>query len=192
MKPRFDLAAMQSLFGHPRRGDLLVGLLTCCAAGVGFWLGAASSGLDHQRRSLTVLARKCDAITEPSDEVWRVEAMDSERIRAALVEDVGGARVWAQRLREAAAEAGLGIRFRWGDSVRPTPVRPDVEHVGLVIELDSSSAKQGATARMQGFLQQLDSGRPPFELGRLRWTGAGRGLSGVVVEGRLWIRRSVS
>ena len=161
MKPGFDLAAMQSLFGHPRRGDLLVGLVTCCAAGVGIWLGAASSGLEHQQRCLTVLARRCEALTKSSDEEWRMEAVDSERVLAALPDDVGGARVWAQRLREAAAEAGLGIRFRWGDSVRPMPVRPDVEHVALVIELDSSSAKQGATARMQGFVQQLDLGRPP-------------------------------
>ncbi len=190
MKPGFDLAAIQSLFGHPRRGDLLVGLVTCCAAGVGIWLGAASSGLEHQQRCLTVLARRCEALKESSDEEWRMDAVDSERVLAALPEDVGGARVWAQRLREAAAEAGLGIRFRWGDSVRPMAARPDVEHVGLVVELDSSSAKQGATTRMQGFLQQLDLGRPPFELGRLRWTGVGRGLAGVVVEGRLWIRRS--
>ena len=192
MKPGFDLAAIQSLFEHPRRGDLLVGLVTCGAAGVGIWLGAASSGLEHQQRCLTVLARRCEALTESSDEEWRMEAMDSERVLAALPEDVGGARVWAQRLHEGAAEAGLGIRFRWGDSVRPMPARPDVEHVGLVIELDSSSAKQGATTRMQGFLRQLDLGRPPFELGRLRWTGAGRGLAGVVMEGRLWIRRSES
>ncbi len=192
MKPGFDLAAMQSLFGHPRRGDRLVGLVTCCAAGVGIWLGAASSGLEHQQRSLTVLARRCEALAESSDEEWRMEAMDSERVLAALAQDVGGARVWAQRLREAAAAAGLGIRFRWGDSVRPISARPDVERVGLVIELDVSPAKHGATARMQDFLQQLDLGRPPFELGRLRWTGAGRGLAGLVVEGRLWIRRSES
>lgn len=192
MKPRFNMAAMQFLFGHPRRGDLLVGLVTCCTAGVGIWLGAASSGLEHQQQCLTVRVRQCEVLTESSDEEWRMEAMDSERVLKALAEDVGGVRVWAQRLREAAAEAGLGIRFRWGDSVRPMPARPDVEHVGLVIELDSSSAKQGATGRMQGFLRQLDLGRPPFELGRLRWTGAGRGLAAVVVEGRLWIRRSES
>lgn len=190
MITRSDLAAIRSFLGHPRRDEALIGLLTCLAAVLGFGMGILEGDLERERRLLSVLDRRLGHLAVPVDETPVGGSLDAEGVLPSLVEGVEGARAWVRSLRGMAAENGLGIRFRWGDSVRPVPGGPEVDHVGLVVELDSSPSRHGATARMCGLLRWLGPGRPPFELVRLRWTGSGHGLTGVVVEGRLWIRRT--
>ena len=169
---------------------MIIGLLACGAAFFGFKLGGSQVALEWEQRRLAVVDRKLETQTEFPDDICASDTGEAERILEDLVDGVEGARAWVRTLRQAAAEAGLEMRIRWGESARPIPAVSNLEQVMVVIEMDSSASTHGATRRMTGFLRGLRIGRPPFEVSRVRWTGLGRGLVGVVLEGRLWIRRS--
>lgn len=192
MKSRLDLGWMASLLRHPRMGNAVLGLLACCAALAGFRLGMLQSELDREQQRLAVLKQRLETVHRSPDEVWGTAGMDEEQVLGGLVDGVEGARAWVRSLRQAAAEAGIVMRLRWGDSARPMSGMPKVEYVQVVIGLDLSSTKHRPASRIKSLLQYLGVEKPPFELSRLHWTGSGHGLTGVVVEGRLWIRRSES
>ena len=175
---------------HLKSVDVAVGLIGCGVLAAGFGLGRsqASHGLEHQR--LGAVNQRLDSRMASLGETWADVPSAGEVVLGELVDGVDGARAWVKGLRQAADRTGFRMRLRWGDPGQPLPVRPEVESVPVIIELESGSVNAGATARMEGFLKYLGMERPPFELSRVQWTGSGAGLRGVLVEGRLWIRNS--
>jgi hypothetical protein len=181
---------IRDLLRHPRRLEVLVGLVGLVAAASGFQLGRAQSTLDEERHRLTVLNRRVESGVTSLGDGASDAPLEGENILEDLLDGVDGVRTWVTGVRRAAKEAGFRLRLRWGDSGQPLPGRPEVEHVEVILELESAPTSPEATVQMDGVLEHLDMERPPFEISRIRWTGSGAGLRGVVVEGRLWIRNT--
>jgi len=181
---------VRDLLRHPKRLEVLVVLIGLGAASSGFQLGRAQSALDEERQRLRVLNRRVESgVARLGNGVSDVP-LEGEDVLEDLLDGVEGVRTWVAGLSRAAEEAECRLRLRWGDSVRPLPGRPEVEHVEVTLELESAPTSPETTVRMDGVLEHIGMERPPFEVSRIRWTGSGAGLRGVVVEGRLWIRNT--
>jgi hypothetical protein len=179
---------VRSLLRQPKRLEVLVALIGLGAAVSGFQLGRAQSALDGERQRLGVLNRRMDSGVASLKEAASDVPLEDEDILEDLLNGEEGVRTWVTGLRRAAEAAGFRLRLRWGNSGRPLPGRPEVEHVEVILDLESASPNPEATVQMDGVLEHLGMERPPFEVSRVRWTGSGAGLRGVLVEGRLWIR----
>ena len=178
------------LLRHPKRFAGILGLVGFVVAALGFQLGRSQFLLDGERQRLEELNRCVESGVASLDETLSGAPLAGEEILQDLVGGVDGVRAWVGGLRRAAGEAGFRMRIRLGDSGRPLVGRPEVEQVEVTLELELAATTTDATARMERVLERLVLERPPFELSRVRWTGSGAGLRGVVVEGRLWIRTS--
>jgi len=181
---------VRDLLRHPKRLEVLVVLVGLGAASSGFHLGRAQSALDEERQRLRLLNRRLESGVASFGDAALDVPLEGEDILGDLLDGLEGVRTWVTGLRRAAEEAGFRLRLRWGDSGRPLPGRPEVEHVEVTLELESAPTSPEATVQMDGVLERLGMDRPPFEVSRIRWTGSGAGLRGVVVEGRLWIRNT--
>lgn len=178
---------MRNLLAHPHGGNVMLGLIGLGVAASGFEWGRAQSTLEDERQRLLILNRRMDSWMESHSGTLLGSPFDAEEVIDGFVDGVEGGRVWIAGLRRVVEAAGFRMRLRCGAPVRPSVGLPEVAHVDVTVEMESSSKYPDAVVRVEGVLDHLGMEGPPFELHRVRWSGSGSGLSGVVLEGRLWI-----
>lgn len=179
---------MRNLLAHPRADEVMLGLIGLGVAVSAFEWGREQSALEREQRRLRMLDQRVDSWMESHAGTLLGRPFDAEEVIDGFVDGVEGGRVWIDGLRRVVEAAGFRMRLRCGAPVRPSLGLREVAHVDVTVELESPSKNPDAVVRVEGILDHLGMEGPPFELQRVRWSGSGSGLSGVVLEGRLWIR----